>query len=88
MVWHWFRKPAGAIPCRFKSCTLRQLGNQNFYIIIIYMMDILKSIAVGLTVGVVFSLFKLPIPAPSVLGGVIGVASIYVGMVLVRYFIK
>jgi len=51
-------------------------------------MDILKSIAVGLTVGVVFSLFKLPIPAPSVLGGVIGVASIYVGMVLVRYFIK
>ena len=23
MVWHWFRKPAGEIPCRFKSCTLR-----------------------------------------------------------------
>lgn len=23
MVWHWFRKPAGAIPYRFKSCTLR-----------------------------------------------------------------
>lgn len=23
MVWHWFRKPAGEIPYRFKSCTLR-----------------------------------------------------------------
>ena len=23
MVRHWFRKPAGEIPCRFESCTLR-----------------------------------------------------------------
>ena len=23
MVWHWFRKPAGAIPYRFESYTLR-----------------------------------------------------------------
>ena len=25
MVWHWFRKPAGEIPYRFKSCTLRMV---------------------------------------------------------------
>lgn len=52
------------------------------------MAEILKSIAVGLTVGIIFSLFRLPIPAPSVLGGVLGVVSIYVGMVIVRLIIK
>ena len=28
MVRHWFRKPAGEIPCRFESCTHRY---ENFY---------------------------------------------------------
>ena len=28
MVWHSLGKRAGAIPYRFESCTLRQLGNE------------------------------------------------------------
>src|SRR3989338_11057480 len=30
MVWHWFRKPAGAIPYRFKSCTLSFLKSVSY----------------------------------------------------------
>ena len=34
MVWHWFRKPAGVIPYRFKSCTLRQFSEFGFWAIV------------------------------------------------------
>lgn len=51
-------------------------------------MELFKSFATGLIVGLVFSLFKLPIPAPQVLGGVLGIVGIFLGYALVRYFIK
>ena len=34
MVMHWFRKPAGEIPCRFESCTLRQFSKFGFWAIV------------------------------------------------------
>lgn len=51
-------------------------------------MELLKSFSTGLIVGLVFSFFKLPIPAPSVLAGIIGIFGIYIGYVLIQYFVK
>ncbi|WP_349408862.1 XapX domain-containing protein [Pseudalkalibacillus sp. SCS-8] len=37
------------------------------------------SILSGFIVGVVFALFKLPIPAPPALSGILGIVGIYLG---------
>jgi len=42
-------------------------------------MEILASLATGILVGVIFSLFKLPLPAPPVLSGIVGIFGIYAG---------
>ena len=52
------------------------------------MIEILKSFGTGLIVGVLFTLLKLPLPAPAVLAGVVGIAGIFVGFVLAKNFIK
>ena len=41
--------------------------------------DPFLALAAGLIVGVVFSAIKLPIPAPPVLPGVLGIIGIYLG---------
>ena len=46
------------------------------------------SFITGLITGGIFTLFKLPIPAPSALAGVIGIIGVFVGYVLVSTFIK
>ncbi|MFQ5788591.1 MAG: XapX domain-containing protein [Thermodesulfobacteriota bacterium] len=46
---------------------------------------IIKALLVGLATGAIFSLFKLPIPAPSALAGIIGIIGIYLGFVIVKY---
>jgi XapX domain-containing protein len=52
------------------------------------MLEIIKVFIVGLVLGAVFTLLKLPIPAPGVLAGVIGIFGIYLGMVIIKYLIK
>ncbi|SHH41578.1 XapX domain-containing protein [Caloranaerobacter azorensis] len=42
-------------------------------------MLILKATLAGAVLGAVFKKFKLPIPAPSVLAGVIGVLGVLIG---------
>ena len=42
-------------------------------------MEILAALATGILVGVIYSLFKLPLPAPPVLSGIVGIFGIYVG---------
>ncbi len=49
---------------------------------------ILESLGTGLAVGVVFSVLKLSIPAPTAWAGMAGVAGIFLGYVLVQYFTK
>jgi XapX domain-containing protein len=39
----------------------------------------LKSLAVGIAVGLIFSRLGLPIPAPPVLAGVLGIVGIWLG---------
>ncbi|MEK7640844.1 MAG: DUF1427 family protein [Patescibacteria group bacterium] len=52
------------------------------------MLDIIKSLATGLVVGVIFSVLKLPIPAPPVVAGIAGIVGIFLGYVLVQNFTK
>jgi XapX domain-containing protein len=52
------------------------------------MKEILLSLLAGLIVGIIFKLIKLPIPAPPVLSGVLGIIGIYLGSVIVDWFTK
>lgn len=45
------------------------------------------ALITGLLVGLIFSACKLPVPAPSVLPGVIGIVGIYLGGVLWKMFV-
>lgn len=55
------------------------------------MVEILAALATGALIGVIFSFLKLPLPAPPVLSGIVGVLGIYLGgqgyqWLLERYF--
>lgn len=43
------------------------------------MTEVLLSLATGALVGVIFSLLKLPLPAPPVISGIAGIVGIYLG---------
>jgi len=49
-------------------------------------MTLLLSLLTGLIVGMIFKLLKLPIPAPHVIEGILGIVGIYLGAKLVEYF--
>ena len=51
------------------------------------MREILLTTAVGAVVGTVFSIFKLPIPAPPVFAGLMGIVGLWIGYGLVQRFI-
>ncbi len=52
------------------------------------MNEILLSIFAGLLVGVFFSAIKLPLPAPPVLPGILGIVGIYTGGVAYQAIIE
>ena len=43
------------------------------------MKDIILALAAGVIVGFIFKLIKLPLPAPPVLSGIIGIIGIFLG---------
>jgi len=43
------------------------------------MSDLLLAILAGFLVGMIFSAIKLPLPAPPVLAGILGIVGIYLG---------
>lgn len=43
------------------------------------MKETLLALATGMVVGFLFALFRLPIPAPPVFSGIIGIVGIYLG---------
>ncbi|WP_156291836.1 XapX domain-containing protein [Oceanobacillus salinisoli] len=45
---------------------------------------VLISFLTGIVLGIVFSLLKLPIPAPPNLAGVVGIVGVFTGFVLVN----
>lgn len=46
------------------------------------MKELILSFVVGVVVGFIFVLLRLPVPAPPVLAGVLGIVGIYSGAVL------
>lgn len=51
------------------------------------MRDIVMTTLVGIAVGGVFSAFKLPIPAPPMFAGLMGIVGLWLGYALVTRFI-
>lgn len=43
------------------------------------MKEVVLSLLAGLLVGIVFKFLKLPLPAPPVLAGVLGIVGVYLG---------
>ncbi|MDJ0618007.1 MAG: DUF1427 family protein [Calothrix sp. MO_192.B10] len=52
------------------------------------MNEVLLSLFTGFIVGVLFSAIKLPIPAPPVLSGVIGIFGVYLGSVVYQWIVN
>lgn len=52
------------------------------------MNEVLLSLAAGLFVGVLFSAIKLPIPAPPVLSGIMGIVGVYLGSVGYHWIVE
>ncbi|WP_082034380.1 DUF1427 family protein [Cohnella kolymensis] len=46
------------------------------------MKELILALVTGLIVGCIFKLLKLPLPAPPVLSGIIGIVGIFLGGVL------
>lgn len=45
------------------------------------------AIVVGIVLGGIFTLLKLPIPAPDNIDGILGIFGVFAGMVLVKYLV-
>ncbi|NHC39969.1 DUF1427 family protein [Bacillus sp. MM2020_1] len=52
------------------------------------MRDVILALIAGLIVGLLFKFLKLPIPAPPVLSGVMGIFGVYFGGVLFEWITK
>ena len=50
------------------------------------MKEIILSILTGAGAGIVFALFKLPVPAPPVFAGVAGIIGLWAGYALISRF--
>jgi XapX domain-containing protein len=48
--------------------------------------DIILSIVTGFAAGVVFAMFKLPVPAPPVFAGVAGIIGLWLGYDLITNY--
>ena len=48
------------------------------------MRDIILSLLTGAAVGGIFSLFKLPVPAPPVFAGLMGIVGLWIGYGIVQ----
>jgi XapX domain-containing protein len=44
------------------------------------MKEVILALLTGMVVGFLFSLFRLPIPAPPALAGIAGIVGVYLGM--------
>jgi XapX domain-containing protein len=48
------------------------------------MLEIIKATLAGIVCGGVFSILNLPIPAPPVLAGVMGIVGVFLGYIIVN----
>jgi len=52
------------------------------------MTEVIISLATGALVGILFSLLKLPLPAPPVLSGIAGIFGIYLGGIGYQWIVE
>lgn len=52
------------------------------------MKEIILALLAGIIVGLIFKFLRLPLPAPPVLAGIMGIAGIYVGGIVADKIIK
>lgn len=52
------------------------------------MKEIILSLVAGLIVGILFKFLKLPLPAPPVLAGVLGIVGVYLGGVVGEWILN
>ncbi len=52
------------------------------------MKEIFLALVAGMVVGILFKLIKLPLPAPPVLTGVIGIFGVYFGGIVAEWMVK
>lgn len=46
----------------------------------------IKALLTGMSVGVIFALLRLPIPAPQVFAGISGIIGIWLGYIIIKSF--
>ncbi|MDR2476900.1 MAG: XapX domain-containing protein [Treponema sp.] len=51
------------------------------------MLELLVCLVVGLVIGGIFGLFKLPLPVPHGLGGVLGLIGMFIGGQIIKAFV-
>lgn len=52
------------------------------------MIEIMLALATGIFVGILFSLLKLPTPAPPVFSGIMGIFGIYMGTYIYKEIVS
>lgn len=52
------------------------------------MSEVIITTAVGIAVGLLFGLVKLPIPAPPTLSGIMGITGIFLGYKISQYVMQ
>lgn len=52
------------------------------------LLQISAALGSGILMGAIFTLLKLPLPAPNARAGIAGIAGILAGSLLVNYFMK
>lgn len=66
---------------RFSHCKALSLEETEE----LYMQEILLSLLAGLICGAIFTALKLPLPAPPVLPGVVGIFGVFLGMKVYQF---
>lgn len=51
------------------------------------MKDMILSLFTGAICGAVFAIFKLPVPAPTVIPGLLGILGIFLGYRIISFYI-
>lgn len=52
------------------------------------MVEVLLALTTGAIVGILFSIIKLPLPAPPVLSGIAGICGIYIGGIGYQWIVE
>lgn len=76
--------PMGAFLSFFRKEKVQVVKRRKMIIVKTFLLPLF----VGILIGIIFSVMKLPVPTPERIEGVIGVVGIFLGMLLVKYLLQ